>query len=134
MRSSQIRLAITTAALVALATACGGSKSPAEATRQAGYDKLAGARPVEIKQTQSGCEPVSIKVKNGETIQLRITNQTDVEYRLAVLDGGQPYNDLIVLPGETKSTYYGVPSSGPILNMLCYVQGGVSTTIDVLTE
>ncbi|TAK65301.1 MAG: hypothetical protein EPO22_05110 [Dehalococcoidia bacterium] len=120
--------------IVALAMACGGSKPPLEATRQAGYDKLAGARPVEVRQTPSGCEPVSIKVKPGEMIQLRITNQTDVEYRLAVLDAGQPYNDLIVPPGEMKSTYYSVPPSGPVLNMLCYVQGGVSTTIDVLTE
>jgi hypothetical protein len=135
MRRSDLRVAVAAIAIVALAVACGGgSKSPVERTRQAGYDALANARTVEIAQKPSGCEPVSIKVKRGEMLQLRVSNQTDIEYRLAVLDGGQPYNDLIVPAGEMKSTYYSVLPSGPILNILCYVQGGVSTTIDISTE
>jgi hypothetical protein len=135
MRRSSIRLATAAIAMIPLVMACGGgSKSPAERTRQANYDALANARAVEITQKSSGCEPVAIKVKRGEMIRLRITNETDIAYRLAVLDGGRAQNDLIVPAGETKSTYYGVPSSGPTLNMLCYVQGGVSTTVEVQTE
>lgn len=134
MRRSQILLATTIAAELLLATACGRTKSPREATQQAGYDTLAHARAVDIRQKATGCEPVSIKVKSGETIQLRISNQTDLEYRLAVLEGGRPYNDLIVPAGEKSSTYYDVAPSGPTSKLLCYVQGGVSTTIEFLTE
>ena len=134
MRRSQIRLVTMTVVALLLATACDRTKSPREATQQAGYDTLAHARGVDVAQKAAGCEPASINVKSGETIQLRISNQTDVEYRLAVLEGGRPFNDLVVPAGEKRSTYYVVPPSGPTSKLLCYVKDGVSTTIEFLSE
>jgi hypothetical protein len=125
------RLTIVAGIGLVVSAACGGSASPQEATRQAGYDALANARVVEIKQKSTGCEPQSIRAKRGETIRLGIENQTPSEYRLGVADGT---NDLIVAANATSSTYYAVPTAGPTLQLRCYIQGGVSTVIAVEVE
>ena len=118
-------------AFVVLAACNTTARSPVEATKQAGYDALANARVVEIRQSSAGCAPRSIDVERGETILLHIVNQTDSEYRFGVLDGS---NDLTVPANGASSTYYGVPTAGPTLKLRCYVKGGVSTTIDVVMK
>ena len=120
-RAAHRTLHVTTLllALVALgvAAACRGESN-----------QFIDARVVNIDQRDDGCTPTSFSIEAGETVRLDVRNHTSVDYFLGVED----LLPLTVPPGQAKTTFYIDPDDRDPDPLRCYIDGGVSTTIEVI--
>jgi uncharacterized cupredoxin-like copper-binding protein len=112
-------LAATASALLILAAACESSG--------------AGGREVRITQTNDGCTPASVSVRGGEKLKLTVQNKSDKDYEIEGIDGAK-LEELVVPSGKTRTPGYTVPGGAGTHKLKCYVPGGVSTIIELVSD
>lgn len=90
----------------------------------------AGGREVNITQVVGGCTPTVIDATPGEKLNLVVRNDSGKDYEIEGIDGAK-LEEMIVPDGRKRSVGYGVPDSGGVSKIKCYIPGGVATIIEV---